>query len=332
MTPADSHNLMMREIDEQPAILNRAAPELTSMADFLRPSKDGAIWIGGCGDSLFAAQALALHYRLSGWQMRPTSAAEMLWDADIKQGDTVVGISMSGSTRRTVEAISASSEKGAKTIAVTLNAQSALAQASGSVMLLPFTPISRAIPHGLDYHMTLLALSSLAGPSGAPAPGSTLAANASREVERVNIIAQSLPTNARFFFLGAGAALGSANYGAAKMHEAGGIEAWAFESENFTHGAQFLIRAGDHIVLLGAGGASDSRTADLKAGFAKLGASVSIAALDATDASSAAHLSALHCQALCLAVSQARGLNVTDPADGSGADAVQSEWFAWSAV
>lgn len=75
--------------------------------------------------------------------MRPASAAEMLWDADIRRGDTVVGISISGSTRRTVEAIAAAAAKGARTLAITLKTDNVLPLAAGAVLPLPYTPISR---------------------------------------------------------------------------------------------------------------------------------------------------------------------------------------------
>ncbi|MGJ8626189.1 MAG: SIS domain-containing protein [Sulfitobacter sp.] len=330
MTPADSHALMYRELTEQPQILATASDRLCRDAAAIRPDKSGSIWIGGCGDSLFAAQALNLYFRQQEWRMRAASSADMLWDADIQPGDSVVGISMSGSTRRTVEAIRAASAIGAQTFAVTLNPESALAQVADKTLVLPFEPISRAIPHGLDYHMTLLALAALAGDLPSTPPQDVLAQAGPQMMRDTKAVAAKLSPTARFVFLGGGGALGSANYGSAKMHEAGGIAAWAFEAENFTHGAQFMLQRGDHVVLLGSGGQSDARTADLEPEFAKLGVSVSSAGFGAEGALTAAVLAGLHCQALCHSVAVARGLNVSDPANGSGADDVQRMWFGWT--
>ncbi len=336
MTPADSRALMLRELDEQPRILGAVAEPLRELAKDIQLDKDRPVWIGGCGDSLFAAQALALHFRRHGWDMRPASAAEMLWDADIRAGDAVVGISMSGSTRRTVEALTAAVERGARTVAVTLNAGSALAQAAAQVLPLPFVPISRAIPHGLDYHVTLLALAALAGPVDGAAIGQMFQTETPAALNRAGGVARSVSDDARFFFLGGGSALGTANYGAAKLHEASGIPACAFEAENFAHGAQFMLRRGDHVVLCGAGGPADVRTAAMRDGVARLGVSVSAAGPLDADASQgyplfAALQAALAAQCLCLAVAEVRDLDVTDPGQGSSAADVQRDWFGWRA-
>lgn len=333
MIPAESRALMQRELDEQPDILGRAAAVLSDTAAAIRPRKDRPLRVGGCGDSLFAAQAMARHFRVNGFDMRPVSAAEMLWDSDIRAGDTVVGLSVSGTTRRTVEAITAAKSVGAHTVALTLRADSALAQAADSVLVLPYTPISRAIPHGLDYHVTLVALAALAGPVDPPTVAGLFGHQTPRLLREARNIARGLSREARFFFLGGGAALGSAGYGAAKLHEAGGIPAWSFEAENFCHGPQFMLRRGDHAVLCGSGGPADARTAALRAGLERLGVSVSEAGLDG--GRDAPLLTALHAalstQALCLAVADARDLDVTDPACGTAAADVQRDWFGWPA-
>ncbi|SFQ03789.1 SIS domain-containing protein [Tranquillimonas alkanivorans] len=332
MTPSASRALMQQELDEQPIILGTAAGALSEAAARIRPSKDRALWVGGCGDSLFAAQSMTRFFRESGWDIRPVSASDMLWDADIRAGDTVVGISISGSTRRTVEAIEAAKAMGAHTLAITLKSDSALAQAAGDLLPLPYQPISRAIPHGLDYHVTLLALAALAGPVEGGAVQRVFDEATNHYLDHARTMAAHLPTDARFFFLGGGAALGSANYGAAKMHEAGGLAAWSFEAENFAHGAHFMLRAGDHVVLCGAGGAADDRTAAMRAGLERLGASVGTAGLDSEDTKPlpTALRAALATQALCLAVAEVRDLDVTDPARGSAAAEVQRDWFGWT--
>jgi len=132
---------MQRELDEQPAILEAAAGPLARAARQLRRDPSRPVWVGGCGDSLYAAQAIALFARRLGWDARPASAAEMLWDAPIAKGDTVVGISISGATRRTVEALASASDKGAHTLAVTLIRDSALAQVANDVPPMAEPPV-----------------------------------------------------------------------------------------------------------------------------------------------------------------------------------------------
>lgn len=332
MTPSESHALMRREINEQADILLSAAETLALEANNVRPKKTSTLWVGGCGDSLFAAQSLARHFRGLGWDMRPCSAAEMLYEADIRAGDAVIGVSISGATRRTVEAMARATAEGAATIAVTLNADSPLARSSQATLILPFRPISRAIPHGLDYYMTLLALASVAGEVPATRIADFFHARTASQWSSARTVAEGLVPGARFFFLGAGSALGSANYGAAKLHEAAGIAAWSFEAENFGHGAHFMLRPGDHVVLYGAGGPGDGRTAALHAGLERLTGSLSHCGLaqDRMEPLISAFGCALHAQTLCLAIAEQLDLDVMDPGRGSAAAEVQREWFGWN--
>lgn len=331
MTPSESHALMRRELDEQPRIIAEAAGRLGADAARLGLARGMPLFAGGCGDSLFAAQAMTRHFRLNERTLRPVSAAEALWETAFGRDDAFAAISISGSTRRSVEAVRRARAAGARTIAVTLNPESALAAEADAALRLPYAPISRAIPHGLDYQMTLLALGALAGEIDGPTLGRMLEDATPALLDEARGIAATLPTKGRFFFLGAGAALGSAHYGAAKLHEAGGLPAWSFESENFAHGAQFMLRPGDHVVLCGSGGPEDARTAMLRGGLERLGCSIGTAALeDGTDGLAAAMRAGLTAQALCLAVAEARGLDVTDPAGGSGAAEVQRDWFGWT--
>lgn len=333
MTSVESRALIQRELDLQPEILPIIAAALSKSAAGLRPVQGRPVWVGGCGDSLYAAQSIAMHARALGYDLRPATAAEMLWDAPIAEADTVIGVSISGSTRRTVEALQAASARGAATVAVTLNPESDLARASDATLTLPYAPVSRAIPHGLDYHVTVLALAALLG----DAPGSAIGAHAAKTtgpiLAQAREVATSLPPDARFFFLGGGAALGSAAFGAAKLHEAGGLFAWSFEAENFSHGGLFVPRSGDHVMLCGAGGTADVRTLALEPNLKRLGLSISRAGLTpGLTPLVAAFDAALHAQCLCLAVAERLDLDVTDPARGSRAADVQRKMFSWKVV
>lgn len=332
MTPPESHALMRRELDEQPRIIAEAAGRLSADAARLGLASGMPLFAGGCGDSLFAAQAMTRHFRLNGRTLWPTSAAEALWETGFGAGDVFAAVSISGSTRRSVEAVRRARAADARTIAITLNPESVLATEADALLCLPYAPISRAIPHGLDYQMTLLALGALAGEIDGAALARMLKDATPALLNEARGKVAAMPEEGRFFFLGAGAALGSAHYGAAKLHEAGGLPAWSFESENFAHGAQFMLRPGDHVMLCGSGGPGDARTAMLRDGLDRLGCSVSMAALQDGDADglAAAMRAGLAAQALCLAVAEARGLDVTDPADGSGAAEVQRDWFGWT--
>lgn len=333
---AQGRHLMQRELEEQPDILASVASALDEAATDLRPNPGNRVWAGGCGDSLFAAEALAPHFREAGLRFRPASAAEMLWEGEIETGDTVIAISISGSTRRTIEALVAARDAGARTVAVTIAPASALAEAAHSVLVLPYVPISRSIPHGLDYHVTILALAALAAPVSDLNMRDLFARETESALRKARSIVADLSREARFFFLGAGAAArGTSAFAAAKLHEAGGIPAFSFEAENFCHGAQFTLRAGDVVGLFGAGGPSDRRTRALVSGLTRLGCSVFEAGFvddpDPGKSLRAALIGALNAQALCLAVAGRFDLDVMNPAGDTGANTVQKEWFSWQA-
>lgn len=328
--------LMRQELDVQPGLLPEVAVALDAAAAPLRSSGGGTVRAGGCGDSLFAAEALAPHFRAAGHAFRSASAAELLWEGEVAAGDTVIAISISGSTRRTVEAVASARARGARTIAVTINDASALAEAADATLTLPYTPISRAIPHGLDYHVTLLALAALAGPLGDTDVGPLFAEATPQARAAAADVTATLSPEARFVFLGGGpAARGTAAFAAAKLHEAGGLPAASFEAENFGHGAQFMLRPGDHVGLFGAGGPADARTLALADGLRRLGCAVTQAGFVPCEAPHAplraALLGALHAQAFCLAVAERLDLDVTDPARGGPAAQVQKDWFGWRA-
>jgi fructoselysine-6-P-deglycase FrlB-like protein len=320
---------MEREIAAQPEVLAAVAPVLAATAPVL--GRDGDVWIAGCGDGLFAAETVARFGREAGYRVRPVSAAALLWDWSPAPGDVCVALSVSGGTARTVEAVAAARAAGARTLALTVAAESALARAADETLALPYTPITRATPHSLDHAVMLAALAALLGADADLLASSAriVAAADLAFAEAATQAAAAIPADGRFFFIGCGSALGTAGYGAAKLHEAGGLVAMAQEGENVAHGANFVMRPGDHAVLLGDGGPGDRRTRGLRPGLERLGLTVSEAGFD-RDPFAAMFETALWCQRLCLAVAEARGLDVTRPGGDGPAAAVQRDWFAWT--
>jgi fructoselysine-6-P-deglycase FrlB-like protein len=330
VTAAASRALMVREIGAQPEILTGAVGPLVGAAAPLVPAPGAVLWICGCGDGLFAALTMARVGCAAGIAVRPVSAAALLWETMATPGDSCAAVSISGATARTVEAAARARAGGARVIAITVSPDSALARAADRTLLLPYVPITRATPHSLDHTMTLLALGTLCGLGEGALQAAVDALAAAEKPMRAEAerVAAGLSREARFFFLGCGSALGSAGYGAAKLHEAGGLPACALEAENVTHGAHFMMRRGDHAVLLGDGGPGDRRTAALAGGLRRLGLGVSTAGLGRPPLA-AAFETALWAQHLTLAVAEAFDLDVTCPGGDGPAAAVQSDWFAW---
>jgi fructoselysine-6-P-deglycase FrlB-like protein len=330
MTPADSRALMAREIAAQPSVLAGAGGPLVAAAAPLAPASGVTLWICGCGDGLYAGETMARIGCQAGLAVRAVSAAAMLWDAAPQPGDVCAAVSISGGTARTVEAAARARAAGARVVAVTASATSALARVADGTLRLPYEPISRQTPHSLDHTIALLALAALFGlGTGAlhAAVEALAAADEPMRAEAERVVA-GLSRDARFFCLGSGSALGAAGYAAAKLHEAGGLPAFALESENVAHGANFMMRPGDHATLCGDGGPGDRRTAALTDGLRRLGLSVATAGLD-RPLLAAAMETALWAQRLTLAVAGAFDLDVTRPGGDGLAAAVQSEWFAW---
>ena len=70
MTPADSRALMAREIAAQPQVLAQAIEPLVAAAASLAPPSGGIFWIFGCGDGLYAGETMAR----VGRRVRPSRA------------------------------------------------------------------------------------------------------------------------------------------------------------------------------------------------------------------------------------------------------------------
>ncbi|MGB3898814.1 MAG: SIS domain-containing protein [Mesorhizobium sp.] len=264
--------MMEREIEAQGELLAQLQPQLAARADEMAPPV-GRVLVGGCGDSAFAPRALCGVFGALGQPFLSRTSMELASFTRFEAGDCVVLSSISGGTKRTVEAAEVARRAGARTIAITCNADSALAGAADETMLLPYQPLSRKTPHTLDYTVTLLALVELARRfSGrqADAVKPVLAA-----VPRALSIARQAAAatasgyrpGTKIVVLGAGPDLGTAEYGAAKFHEAGGLIAIAAETENFVHGMNFMLEPQDTLIALGGTPAGLTRARQVVAAF-----------------------------------------------------------------
>lgn len=250
------NEMMAREIDAQGELLAQIQPQLAARADeIVLPA--GRIFVGGCGDSAFAPRALSGVFQALGQPFLPQTSMELAAFTSFRPGDCVILSSISGGTKRTVEAAKIAGLAGARIIAITCNAESALSKASNETMLLPYQPLSRKTPHTLDYTVTLLALVELARSfAGKPADAvrpmlGAIPPALSSAKQSATPISFGYEAGGKFVVLGAGPDLGTAEYGAAKFHEAGGLVAIAAETENFVHGMNFMLEPNDTVIALG---------------------------------------------------------------------------------
>lgn len=266
------NEMMAREIAAQPQVMADCSGPLSArIASLAVPER--RIFAGGCGDSAFAPKALGGVFAALGLDIEPKTSMELASFTRFNPGDSVILTSISGGTKRTVEAAQAAGRTGARVIALTCNGDSALAHAADETIVLPFTPLSRKTPHTLDYSVTLLALVQLAlhwsgrQSSAVTASLGTVPALLAAAKQEAKTIAATINPGAKFVFLGAGPDLGTAEYGAAKFHEAGGLVAIAAETENFIHGMNFVVEPEDVLLALAGSTAGKRRGAQITTAF-----------------------------------------------------------------
>ncbi|MGF7212070.1 fructoselysine-6-P-deglycase FrlB-like protein [Skermanella aerolata] len=335
------NDVMRREIAAQAGILADCLEPLSArIGGIARP--EGWIMAGGCGDSAFAPAALKGFFDAIGIQLEATTSMQLAGFTRYIAGDAIVLSSISGNTRRTVEAAHVARASGAHVVAVTCGKTSALAKEADDVVVLPFTPISRVTPHTLDYLVTVeaLAVMGLHWIGEGTDPLIELFALMPRWSEAARDFAEdavsAMDPAGKIFLLGGGPDLATAGYGAAKFHEAGGIPAIAAETENFIHGMNFMAEPPDSLFAIATAPLSIRRGAEVAANFRSFLTSTALIEPEPLDrgpfepggwqSALAALLSTtLKVQHLCLAYADRFGLDVTAPRAGRDFGAQHAE-------
>ncbi len=334
------NEMMAREIAAQSEILLACVAPLTERAARIA-APIGRVFAGGCGDSAFAPAALGTVFCELGINVQPRTSMELSVFTKFVSTDTVILSSISGGTKRTVEAANVTRKAGARVIALTCNGQSNLANAADETIVLPFSPLSRKTPHTLDYTVTLLALVQLVSAwAGRPANNmltliETVPALLRNASETAMAVGGKIDPDGKLFFLGAGPGLANANYAAAKFHEAGGILAIAAETENFIHGMNFMVEPEDSILLLAGAEPVFRRSEQIAAAFAGF-ANCQIIPTRNSDITPSAFANTLLVtfvlQYLCLNFANGSGLDLDRPrsgrANGERHIAIQSKIMA----
>jgi fructoselysine-6-P-deglycase FrlB-like protein len=265
------NEIWLQDIRSQPAMLAESIPDMRNQAAAVA-GEAGRVVLTGSGDSLIAPLAVELLYRtrldvsVRALTALDASRFEPLVDT------TLVVVSVSGSVSRAIEIATRARQAGAKTIAITANVDSELARLCDATVAMP-PPIDRALPHARDFTATLAALIAI------------LEALVGERFVELDIWAESAgdlidqsfewATNLESqdsltWFLGAGPGRASAMYGALKFWEAGGMEAWWDDLEEFAHGSQLMARPGQRVFLL-ASGAATGRAVEMVPGFEQMG-------------------------------------------------------------
>ncbi len=278
---------MAAEMAEQPDVLARMverAAEVRATGAGVVPVDLAACAIVARGSSDHAA--LLGQYLLEAAIGRPVALAspslQTLYRAPVDyRGVLVVGVSQSGATSEIVEVVAVLRAAGARTIAITNDPSSPLAEAAGSVIDLGAGP-ELAVPATKTVTATLLAFVLLAeGLSGrtlvsssalADLPGHIAAvladeASVARAAARLTDVGQ-LVAVARGYLLAA------ARETALKLRETSGILAEGWSAADLRHGPVAAIGAHVPVLSLRAAGPAAADTERLESELAARGANV----------------------------------------------------------
>ncbi len=190
----------------------------------------------GCGTSFYLAQSLACAFNAQGqsaiavpgaeWARRPGS-----YLAD-PTGCLVVGLSRSGTTTETVQAIEASRARGWPTYALSCASDSAILRAADSGLFLATDP-DEGIVMTVSASLMLLGGLRLAGIT---LPDAVIAAAQAALAQMDAGLAAILPGRSHFVYLGAGANYGLAAEGCLKLQEMSLSFSHAFHPMEYRHG------------------------------------------------------------------------------------------------
>ena len=271
---------MRADIARQPAVLAAFADRADGFAALgrsaLAPGAGGRLWVTGCGDGFFAAEAAGRFAADLGLDWRPIGAMDMVLAAGrLRAEDRAIAISMSGNVDRTVEAARAITRAGVPMLALVNGNGGRLGEIAGSKISLDLPDVAPFLCGTASYTLTLAALTALAaGAAGAPPPDFAAIAAAVRSAvatAEASVGAVPLPGGVRL--LSAGNDCGTVRYGAAKFVELTRIPAWSAELEEFAHSQYWAMPTGDLVVVVAGDPALAAYADESCAALAELGVS-----------------------------------------------------------
>lgn len=296
-----NENIMLNEILQLPK-------KMTSELEFLSKKVSGLykendinslrlIIITGCGDSIFAGQASELAFQqFTEIVCKPMSSMEFSRYASAslrsfeRKSILVIGISTSGNTVRTCEAINVAHDMGFQTLAITSNPDSHMASMANNSIIYS-KPVNPWEPQVMTYRSSLLALYLTAiriaeiksnSPSNVDNYYKQLQ-DAVRKISHTIKLSQDdakkltkeLLKHKNYLFLSHGPNLGTAKFGAAKIIEATGLHAYSTETEEWAHLEYFVnIDIDTPTFLISPPGPGHSRANEILEPLKRVGRSV----------------------------------------------------------
>jgi len=212
--------------------------------------KAGAIVVTGCGTSYYLAQSLACSYNAHGQRAIAVPGAEWARRPDSYLADCsdilVLGLSRSGTTTETVQAMAASRARGWSCFALSCAENSEILQAAGQGLYVP-TDLREGIVMSVSASLMLLAGLRLVGIEN---EGGGIATARQAMAEMVAGAAPLIRGRHHFVFLGGGAQYGLAMEGSLKLQEMSITYSQAFHPMEYRHGPISLIDDQSVVVIL----------------------------------------------------------------------------------
>lgn len=206
--------------------------------------------ITGCGTSYNLAQALACAFNAAGQAAIAVPGAEWARRPDLylaKPDDLlVIGLSRSGTTTETLQAITASRARGWRTLAISCAPGSTILEAADEGLYLPTDPEEGIV---MSVSASLMLLGGLRM-AGVDLPDGVVTAAAAALATLDAGLAPLLAGCRNFVYLGGGIKFGIALEGALKLQEMSLSHAQAFHPMEYRHGPVSLIDDKSLVVML----------------------------------------------------------------------------------
>ena len=209
----------------------------------------GTVVITGCGSSYYLAQVLACAMNAAGQRAIAVPGAEWARRPECYLADRrdilVIGLSRSGTTTETVQAVEASRKRGWPTFALTCVPDAAILKAAERGIYVPTDPREGIVMSVSASLMLLVGLRM----AGIALPEAVVAAG---RAGLLQVVAAGglLRGRSHFVYLGAGANYGIASEGCLKLQEMSISYSQAFHPMEYRHGPISLIDDKSLVVML----------------------------------------------------------------------------------
>lgn len=256
--PQTDH-FMKADIGRQPDVLRGLVPGLAVLhgraSALAAMGPLGRIWVIGCGDGLFAAEAVAAEARGAGLDWQAVGPMDLLVEPGrVGPADIAVLMSMSGNVDRTVEAATLVRDRGLRLLAIVNGDGGRLGALVPDRWSMDLPDLAPFLCGTASFAATVAALLTVAaGLSGRARPDLDGAAAIMAQADGAADGATAgldLASVTGLRFLASGAGIGLARYGAAKCVEVAARPVWSAELEEFAHSQFWTMPSRDLVVLI----------------------------------------------------------------------------------